>query len=1016
MSATAVGRRTEPLIGARALLAVQTLEVGRLSGHVVPLAAGAFIPVSGEGDRADSNGSGKTTFLAAVALLLGDPQWRLGNAAGDELVSLLFDPVSAGGAARGIAPASHGYVIGAFEQDGEARTAWLRINRERRRSDGPLQVRVYEGLHLVVGDNDRQRLELADEHWRSHPALSESGLRSYARELYGEGVRVSAYVRTRGGRGSGPSLLAAEVDQFDEAQIGEELLRLSGQEEILRHDEQQRRERAETRRELSEAEREDEATSSREDAQLAELDAVDKARAAVRDAERSWDDHFAVQMTALSQAIAGGEVELASAQQELVAAALERERAQRAVNELGDERELRAAHRDVREAQEQAAEAALKAAGDARERQRELAELRERLKAARAEARSWQGESVAELEPRCAAADERAAQADDVARRAGAEHDRAEEHLAEVLRGGRVRAARAAAVLRQAGFAAEGLLDAMQLPPDFQARLEPALWPWRDAVAVAESERERAIAALSETPGALLISGPPAPLPAGVSVPAGASGFVARLLSDSEQLDGAVAGAADPAVAVIAPLRAPLTGRDAAVASAREQLEVVGLGVQSATAELEAATREARLLREELERARAAALAGQLADEEAQASERHLQAEKAERVAAGQQQALVDELDAITRRLAGLESARQLADGALSAARARHEQAQAALRELGSHQASRRRALAANPYSERAEQAAARSAVIGRDESTLRKDTGDALTTALSYLDINPMSGEGAERHDVAIMQVVRRRRGLLDDDERAPSASWAQVAAPLRDYLAGRQARDGELRERIERARSSRRRQIEALQEGLEREETELHHLAESIESAVRTVLGRISARYDALDRATGGHGAELKVELQAPADSGEWLVAVEPRWARGPGDRPVSYRRPGNTAMKKQRTINLVLAALLGDEQERSAGVLILDELGDSLGQQHRLEVLGAIAQTARERGITVLATCQDSMLEAAGRFAGQVVYFRFAGGHELVNRAPVLYGFDRGQRVRMSAEALLAGRPLA
>jgi hypothetical protein len=248
------------------------------------------------------------------------------------------------------------------------------------------------------------------------------------------------------------------------------------------------------------------------------------------------------------------------------------------------------------------------------------------------------------------------------------------------------------------------------------------------------------------------------------------------------------------------------------------------------------------------------------------------------------------------------------------------------------------------------------------------------------------------------------------------PALTFAELAAPLQLYLDTRAQRDREVRGRLERHRDKRVRQISALEAGLLRQDEELGHLAESIESSVRTVLGQLSQRYDALDRASGGHGAGLSVDLTAPGDDESWSVRVEPKWARGAGEVPVSYRRPGNTAMKKQRTINLVLAALLGSDSPDGAQVLILDELGDSLGQQHRLSVLSAIAQTAAEAGITVLATCQDSMLEAAGRFAGQTVYFRFFGGLEVVNRPPVLYGYDKGRRVRMTAEALLAGRPLA
>src|SRR5260370_15130516 len=63
------------LIGSRQLIAVQTMDIARLTAHPVALIPETFIAVTGMGPT-DSNESGKTSFLSAVALLLGDPEWR----------------------------------------------------------------------------------------------------------------------------------------------------------------------------------------------------------------------------------------------------------------------------------------------------------------------------------------------------------------------------------------------------------------------------------------------------------------------------------------------------------------------------------------------------------------------------------------------------------------------------------------------------------------------------------------------------------------------------------------------------------------------------------------------------------------------------------------------------------------------------------------------------------------------------------------------------------------------------
>jgi hypothetical protein len=71
------------IVGDRQLVAVQTFDISRLTTHAVEIVPGTFIAVSGVGPDGDSNGSGKTSFLAAVSILLADPQWNLEGNGGE---------------------------------------------------------------------------------------------------------------------------------------------------------------------------------------------------------------------------------------------------------------------------------------------------------------------------------------------------------------------------------------------------------------------------------------------------------------------------------------------------------------------------------------------------------------------------------------------------------------------------------------------------------------------------------------------------------------------------------------------------------------------------------------------------------------------------------------------------------------------------------------------------------------------------------------------------------------------
>ncbi|MFG1956501.1 chromosome partitioning protein ParA [Nonomuraea sp. NPDC049028] len=109
--------QVENVVGDRVLIAMQAVNISRLSTHPVPTVPGTLIVVAGAGPK-DSNGAGKSSFIASITALLGDEQWRF--ASGAKAVSeLLFNAELASGAgARQWASADHGYIVGVFGRPG----------------------------------------------------------------------------------------------------------------------------------------------------------------------------------------------------------------------------------------------------------------------------------------------------------------------------------------------------------------------------------------------------------------------------------------------------------------------------------------------------------------------------------------------------------------------------------------------------------------------------------------------------------------------------------------------------------------------------------------------------------------------------------------------------------------------------------------------------------------------------------------------------------------------------------
>ena len=68
------------VVGSRVLTGIQLINISRLSAHPVPMVSGGLVTVAGQGPK-DSNGAGKSSFIAGISLLSGDEQWRWSSGA-----------------------------------------------------------------------------------------------------------------------------------------------------------------------------------------------------------------------------------------------------------------------------------------------------------------------------------------------------------------------------------------------------------------------------------------------------------------------------------------------------------------------------------------------------------------------------------------------------------------------------------------------------------------------------------------------------------------------------------------------------------------------------------------------------------------------------------------------------------------------------------------------------------------------------------------------------------------------
>ncbi len=1012
------------LVGNRQLVALQTFDIARLTTNPVPIVPGTFVAVTGEGPKGDSNGSGKTSFLAAVSLLHGESQWRLETNGGQSATGLLFKPAAAGVADAAYRPADHGYVVGVFADkdlpDSGQITVWMRIS-----TSGPyVTVRYAEGLHVAHGSTDQERYEQADGLWAGLGRTGTLGSKKLTAALYGDAPRCMAYLDTTV-RPSAPSLLSQQMTEMTPERIGESLIALTGREGLLDSEQEQRRLLSEQQIGLKDKQDEHGRQQADEQTELTAVEDRDRSRALLADGEHLWRLHFARGYldAAAEDARLGALVDTAADEvlraQEKVASETAVFDGLRQQTDLAEDAENKKAEVDRLEAR--AAEAARKVSFADNDLDR-LAARRRELQAAKD---GWDGRTV---EAATAAAETAQAELTDaIVTRKGEERgrDRLAQTLREAEAGGGGPAGPALAALAAAGIEAVPLLDVITLDDSARGIWEPRLWPHRAAAVVAAGDEHAAVQALACAPGASLVVAD-GPLDTGTASRDGArasvpvSGFLAALAARAEHRTG-------PDRAVDAALaETTLGGFAAAIAGRAARVEAALAALADAEGELTKAVgaeRTAQLTADDaaahLAAAQAAATLEALKDDEARLWHDKADAEEVGRAV----KALLDpakktHLEAAATALNHAQQVRLAAETVRLRERERDD-ANGRLKEKRDERARVTLGYWQHGWGGSAVEAQALleaqpDTVSTGKAASLRRRAAEALKDALdTYL-------RGVSDRDVPpdLAEARARRQQLADGGAvRGDTVHFTTVARPLRDLLDGLAERDEVQSDRIRRDQAKRSDELDALETEVARLDADLRAVQDMVASSIDAALSSISGRLDALNWRRGGFGAELRVAYERPdSPAVPWRWKVTPRWRRGPDGPMISYKEVANGAQVKVFAIQLVLAALLAADGG-TGRVLVLDELGNSLGDENRKDVLADLDEAARDQNVTILGACQNSVIEDAAARCGQILWFSHGSHTDAFNKPTRAWGFDDdGRRVDAMAPWLREGRTLA
>jgi hypothetical protein len=1004
------------IVADRHLVAVQTFDISRLTSHPVEIVPGTFVAVSGIGPKGDSNGSGKTSFQAAVSILLGDPQWRLGTNGGSFARELLFRSDAAGlSVAEQGSSARHGYIVGVFADPGSpldsALTVWVRIS-----SSAPyLQARWIPGLHVADANGDEERAVQADTLWQQLPKDQTISARNLAGKLYGEAPRCLSYLDTSM-RPSVPSLLSQEMTKMRPDEIGMALIGLSGLSGQLEEENRARNKRIEIQANHAKAEENDKKERVGENAQLAAIDARDIARSLLSEAGGKWRRYAAWQYRdALNrERVAAEKVDLLTGRlREAVDAVAE---ARKALTQLGDGSDLTSCENQTRRALAQADKILEDLRRDHASAETRKGERTNEKNELRPAAEHWDGRTADETVIALEAADTARARAQAAVDAAADAVDAAMTALANARsgRGGAAGQLVEMLLTEPSIPVAAAFADIIDVDDDARARWEPMLLALRDAVVVPRAAAERARAVLAGRPGAQVIVAESLDLAAppvsadGIRYPSGLGSLLHALQERFVQRHVPTRADDDAlGLSVLGDFPEPLVGRDSLIRRAEREL---------ATAEGERSAAEAAL--------KVVKAARKLAGVKHEAAKA-----QARIVTINEQLKNLDEtMTILTEKIGPAETTRQSARDAHVDARVKLENykdiAERHKRQLNAEtdaEVGARQQLGEAVEDRKKIPVEAWSVEFGGTEreavllweanggssgaqtqpGSLLRQTAEELGEALAALE----AGGGPQDYVIS----AQEERGLFADQNASRPVPFERFAGPLRARLGGFADHDLATRARIESVQAQRDQALATLGDDLGRSSDDLTKVQEMVEKTIESTLGLVSK---ALGPMTA-HGAELEIHNVRPQGVESWRCEVTPRWRRSPRGSMVSYREIANGAQVKVFAIQLVLAAVVADSRTKGR-VLILDELGNSLGDVNRRDVLKALSEVAEQRQVTIFGTCQDSVLSDAADYFGELIWFTHATDTDAYNQPTRVWGHDSvHERVRLTAEWLMTGR---
>jgi hypothetical protein len=997
------------VVGGRVLTGIQLINISRLSAHPVPMVSGGLVTVAGQGPK-DSNGAGKSSFIAGISLLSGDEQWRWSSGAPDAAELLFTAEIAAADGRWG--NADHGYVIGVFTEHGAATpealagsalTVWLRINRKAPYID----LRWAHELYVPAAASDAGRVAAADGMWAELPRRNgrhDIHANRLGQVLYGRHVRCVSFLSTSVRASATANLLAQPLNELSPARIFDAIAALTG---VDREMEQERASRT-TEHARREEEQRARADLERWEAETRLIEAGiaqrAEARAAIERAGALWQGRCA-------RLVVDGEHELAGIGAEISRLAAEWD------ERAADVARLREQLRDLRN--DESFQAYCTAA------ERRWKEMSERDRALEVEERTTVRGIEDKTRQRTGLLEEARAAGGRDTERAAAEEAAATVRLEEALQAcgarqhelndtrdglsgaeqGEDLAVGQLQRLRAAGLTAMPLLDSVVLAPDQRAAWEPRLYPYREAVVVAAGDAAQARQLLSGLPGSTLVLADETSAVTEVTLPSSATqdlpvtGFLASLAARAGDPDEAID--TDSRVWVAGGFASPLTGHAARVDQARMRMEAAAAKLAEAEESVQHARGQVTVARGRVTAAGAAERAARLqqdiaglrdslGDLAAQRAElepevRAARQQHAEMLAAVQtrtQQA--DRLRADSDRLEDLQQRNSATRGDLTTR-------QAALDLDGR--------LAA--FGGTVDEARAHLLALPGDQGRWSEQEWNAtcsgeLDTVLTMCFPRGTPEDEIPREIAGLRADVRWSRGTA-----GPGETFPVLHRSLRTYLAQTEQEDEYQRQRITRQRAERGADLEAARKGLrEVAQAAAAHRA-SVAEGIKAKLKKVAAQFDRLDTEYGGYGATLDFpEPEPPAEPDKpWRWTVTPKWRRAEGQRMSPYNLRGNTAQMDEKAVKLVCAAALAGGTDRPL-LLILDELGRNLGKQHRTEAVALFERIGRDRNITVIGALQDDMERYAIDASGLYVKLRRSSDASPYNSAPVVTGHDDNQ----------------